>query len=55
MTFQEYVDGINKMAEEHPEYLELEMYQIERWDGDAVGLPEIAYPFMSFEEPKIII
>ena len=40
MKFREYVEGVNKMLEEHPEYGEMEMKQIEKWEGDEVTLPE---------------
>ena len=39
MTFKEYVDGVNKMLEEHPEWGDLEMEQTERWDSENVCLP----------------
>lgn len=55
MTFKEYVDGINKMAEEHPECLEMEMCQMEHWDDEEVSLPEVHYPYMSLEDPKVYI
>ena len=40
MTFKEYVDGVNKMLEEHPEYGEMEMEQTERWADEEVTLPQ---------------
>ena len=40
MKFKEYVEGVNKMLKEHPEYGEMEMEQLERWEGDEVLLPE---------------
>ena len=43
MKFKEYVEGINKMLEEHPEYGEMEMEQTERWAGDG------AWPFLHRE------
>ena len=39
MTFKEYVEGVNKMLEEHPEYGDMEMEQTERWDDEEVCLP----------------
>ena len=39
MTFKEYVEGANKMLEEHPELGDLEMEQTERWEGEEVRLP----------------
>lgn len=39
MRFEEYVDRINKMLEEHPEYGKMEMEQTERWNGEEVTLP----------------
>ena len=39
MKFKEYVDGVNKMLEEHPELGDLEMKQVERWDDEEVCLP----------------
>lgn len=40
MKFKEYVEKVNKMLEEHPEYGEMEMEQTERWAGEEVILPE---------------
>ena len=39
MKFKEYVEGVNKMLEEHPEYSDMEMEQTERWDDEEVCLP----------------
>ena len=39
MKFKEYVEGVKKMLEENPNWGELEMAQMERWDGEEVCLP----------------
>lgn len=39
MKFGEYVDGVNKLLKEHPEWADLEMEQTERWDCEEVRLP----------------
>lgn len=53
MKFKEYADGVKKMLEEHPEWGELEMKQVERWEGEDVCLPWYEEPCMSFEDGNI--
>ena len=40
MKFKEYVEGVNKMLKEHPEYGEMEMEQTERLADEEVTLPQ---------------
>ena len=53
MKFKEYVEGVNKMLKEHPEYAEMEMEQTERWAGDEVLLPE-RFEDNKYYDPNII-
>lgn len=53
MKFKEYVEGVNKMLKEHPEYGEMEMEQTERWAGDEVLLPE-RFENEEYYDPNII-
>jgi len=53
MKFKEYVEGVNKMLKEHPEYGEMEMEQTERWAGDEVTLPE-RFENEKYYKPNII-
>ena len=55
MKFKEYVDGVNKMLEEHPEYGEMEMEQTERWDGEDVCLPWHKYDSKYYGRDKIYV
>jgi hypothetical protein len=55
MKFKEYVEGVKKMLEEHPDWGELEMTQVERWEGEDVCLPWHEEPFMSFEDGRIYL
>ena len=55
MKFKEYVKGVKKMLDEHPDWGELEMTQTERWDGEDVCLPWYEEPFMSFEDGRIYL
>lgn len=55
MKFKEYVEGVKKMLEEHPDWGELEMIQLERWDGEEVCLPRYEEHFMSFEDGNIYL
>ena len=39
MKFKEYVEGVNQMLKDNPEYGEMEMEQVDRWEGEEVTLP----------------
>lgn len=41
MTFKEYVDGVINLLKEHPEWGDMPMMTVEKWEGDDVTLPEI--------------
>ena len=42
MTFREYVEGVINLLKEHPEWGDMPMMTIEKWEGDEVTLPELS-------------
>ena len=40
MTFKEYVEHMNQILKDHPEWAELEAVASEHWEEDGIAFPE---------------
>lgn len=50
MTLKEYLEAINELVKEHLEFLEMQLHQTQKWDGDEIEIPQLWTPYGIGEE-----